>query len=102
MNNSKVDKRVVYAILILRYLSEHPDAKDTLEGIAKWWVLQETIDHKLEDVAQSIAFLKSKGFITEGVGEKDRHWYQLNKEKLQEINRFIDSCEGKGNARPQS
>jgi len=35
---------------ILAYLSEHPDAQDTLEGIAEWWILAQKIRHKTREV----------------------------------------------------
>lgn len=32
---------------ILAYLSEHPDAEDTLAGIAEWWLLKQKVRHKM-------------------------------------------------------
>ena len=34
---------------ILNYLKRHPNAKDTLEGIAHWWLLEQRIQ---EDTAR--------------------------------------------------
>jgi len=54
------------AIAILHYLREHPTAKDSAAGIAKWWVGEER-----ELVEKALAFL-----VKAGVLEKRRHIYQ--------------------------
>ena len=55
------------AIATLNYLRDHPQAKDSLQGIAKWWVGEEP-----EVVEKALAFL-----LEEGVIVKRRHVYQL-------------------------
>lgn len=59
------------AIVILNYLRDHPQAKDSLQGIAKWWVGEET-----EVVEKALAFL-----IHEGAMEKQRHIYRAAPDK---------------------
>ena len=34
---------IAVAQSIIEYLKENPDAKDTAEGIAKWWVQEDTV-----------------------------------------------------------
>lgn len=55
------------AIAILSYLGDHPLAKDSARGIAKWWVGEE-----LNVVEKALALLVEEGMI-----EKKRHLYQL-------------------------
>ncbi len=55
------------AIAILSYLGDHPLAKDSVRGIAKWWVGEE-----LNVVEKALALLVKEGMI-----EKKRHLYQL-------------------------
>ena len=55
------------AIDILSYLHQHPSAKDTPEGIARWWVNQ-----NVETVEKALTLL-----IEEGAVEKDRGMYCL-------------------------
>jgi len=74
----------------LHYLYRNPDTKDTLEGISRWWLLQERIDQKLEEVAICLDFLVSKGFIIEKTIDNKRKYYQLNKEKLKEISEILN------------
>ena len=59
------------AIVILNYLRDHPQGKDSLQGIAKWWVGEET-----EVVEKALAFL-----IQEGAMEKQRHIYRAAPDK---------------------
>lgn len=56
---------------ILHYLRDHPTAKDSAAGIAKWWVGVEQ-----EAVEQALAIL-----VEEGVVKKRRHIYQLAQKK---------------------
>ena len=55
------------AIAILHYLRDYPFAKDTVEGIAKWWIRDE-----IEVVEGALELL-----MDEGVLEKHEQIYQL-------------------------
>lgn len=55
------------AIAILQYLHDHPQAKDSLEGISQWWVGQEQVT-----VEKALKFL-----VKVGVLQKRRHLYRL-------------------------
>ena len=39
---------------ILRYLETYPEAKDTLEGIAQWWLWRELPEQRLRDVERAV------------------------------------------------
>lgn len=51
--------------LILTYLKENAEAGDTLEGIARWWVMRQNISHSVNQVQQALEALKSMGVIEE-------------------------------------
>jgi hypothetical protein len=53
------------ALSILRYLDANPEARDTAEGIAQWWLRKEWIERKIEDVQHAIQSLTNRGFILE-------------------------------------
>jgi len=63
---SKNDTRRI-AIAILHYLRDHPQAKDSVTGIAQWWVGAER--NAVEEAL--------KVLLREGVMVKRRHLYQL-------------------------
>lgn len=67
------------AVAVLRYLQEHPGAKDTLEGIAQWWLLTEYVERRLEEVKRGVAVLLVRGLIVEVRKEGRPPYYQLNK-----------------------
>ncbi|MEW5786636.1 MAG: hypothetical protein AB1899_02155 [Pseudomonadota bacterium] len=47
---------------ILRYLDQHPDAADTLEGITRWWLPGDPpVD--LSTVEAALARLESQGLV---------------------------------------
>ncbi len=70
---------------ILAYLSEHPDAQDTLEGVAEWWLLRQKVRHKSQKVKEVLSELTTKGLILEYKG-KDRHtYYRVNRSRYEEI-----------------
>jgi hypothetical protein len=47
---------------ILRYLIAHEDARDTLEGIEKWWLPQER-QYGVADIAAALADLEARGLV---------------------------------------
>jgi hypothetical protein len=86
---NKRDETQDTAHKILAYLMDSPDAKDTLEGIADWWLLQQDIKQNVALVKKTVDDLIHKGFLLEGHGKDKRKYYQLNREKLQEISALI-------------
>jgi hypothetical protein len=55
----------VIAQQVARYLHAHPDASDTVEGIAKWWLSRQRFDDASELVRHALEML-----IADGVVEK--------------------------------
>lgn len=47
---------------ILRYLASHPDAADTSEGIAKWWLPADRAADP-EAVLSALAHLEAQGLV---------------------------------------
>lgn len=50
---------------IIAYLTECPHAMDTVEGIARWWVLRQRIRIEVEKVASVLQRLAAEGFLEE-------------------------------------
>lgn len=62
--------------LVLRYLIDHPDAMDTFDGIAEWWVTREQLRVDLERLAHVLGDLIRQGILEEtAIG--DRRVYRL-------------------------
>jgi hypothetical protein len=61
---------------IIAYLAEHPQAMDTLEGIAEWWLMRHRVRNELEMVARAIERLAAEGLI-EKVGPDETCLYRL-------------------------
>ena len=70
---------------ILRYCVKHPDAKDTLDGILKWW-LKETRE---SDVQHALDLLVSKRWLTARETAPGKKIYGLNKDRLDEIKNYL-------------
>jgi len=74
---------------ILQYLAGHPDAKDTLEGIAQWWLLKQWTEQRVVDVQQAVSVLVSEGLITETRREGSPPHYGVNKHKEAEMGEML-------------
>lgn len=48
---------------IQRYLLNHPNAADTLEGIMGWWLPKQRYQETLEQVQQALNYLVARGRI---------------------------------------
>ena len=70
---------------ILAYFVEHPNAQDTLEGIASWWLLQQRIESRTTQVKAALDQLVKEGYIVERRGGDRRTRYAVDHERLEEV-----------------
>jgi hypothetical protein len=70
---------------ILAYLARHPEADDTVAGIAEWWLLEQELRCRTTDVRNAVAELVAQNLITERKGEDAQIHYRVNKDKTEEI-----------------
>jgi len=79
---------------ILRYLCESPDAKDTLEGIARFWIPRQDTALLVEGVALALQELVQRGYVvvrtTEGRTELRERFFELNKRRLPDIIEMLE------------
>jgi hypothetical protein len=74
---------------ILQYLIKNPDAKDTLEGIHKWWLPKGHSKQGRDEVQKAVDWLISKGWLTERGTIPSKEIYGINRDRLSEIKRFL-------------
>ena len=70
---------------IWRYLVEHPEAQDTIEGIADWWLTERRVRQGIAEVEAALQLLVDKGLV--GVvraGDGKKH-YSLKRKKQKNI-----------------
>jgi len=70
---------------ILGYLVDHPDAKDTIEGILKWWLPEGHAEWSRDEVEEALDALVSKGWVIKRKAPACKDFYGINKERLDEI-----------------
>ena len=66
---------------ILRYLREHPESQDTIEGIMVWWVSERAIKRWLPEVRSSLEALVSQGYVTKHTWGGGQTFYRLNRSR---------------------
>lgn len=74
---------------ILQYLIEHPNGKDTTEGILKYWLPKARVGREEVEIKEALNFLVSKGWMTEKRITSFEKIYGLNKEQLKDMEAFL-------------
>src|SRR5438132_14207439 len=74
---------------ILRYLETHPEAKDTVEGIAQWWLLHEWHEPLRVHVERAVSWLCSQGLILEIRRPGVPPYYQRHPQQREAITEFL-------------
>ena len=75
---------------ILEYFLRNPESADSLEGIAHWRLLDETIHRTLAETKEALEELVAEGYLKRVTVPGSDHIYSLDKHKIGEARRFID------------
>ncbi|MDQ2922301.1 MAG: DUF4364 family protein [Acidobacteriota bacterium] len=73
--NERRQSRVAQAIL--DYLRKHPQAQDTLAGIAEWWLPEQGIENRKASVKEALDELVAEGLISEHEGKDAQISYRI-------------------------
>lgn len=79
----------VVAWLILGYLCSNPDAKDTVDGIEKWWLNGVEGSTNPTTVRNSLDYLVKSGWLVSSERQGMRIVYGLNKNRRKTLQQFL-------------
>jgi hypothetical protein len=77
------------AWLILGYLYSHPDAKDTVDGVEKWWLNDMEINMDARTVQGSLDQLVKSGWLVSYQRQGTGVVYGLNRERREKLRKFL-------------
>lgn len=49
---------------IRRYISSRPNATETVEGVARWWLVRQRYEDSVEVVQEALNYLEAEGKVT--------------------------------------
>jgi hypothetical protein len=80
---------------ILKHVVKHPDAKDTADGIHKFWLSSKTVRQSSDKVREVLEYLvEKKGWLTKKVSGASVTLYGLNKDRVPEVESFLQQRSG--------
>jgi len=85
---------------VLRYFLRNPQATDSLEGVARWRLLEETIHQSVEDTDGALRWLVDQGFLTRESKQLGADTYRLNHDRAAEGARLLAEVAGSGASEP--
>ena len=74
---------------IMSYFLDHPEATDSLEGIARWRLMLRQIDRTVEETAVALRFLIKEDLIEEVQSQSGPPLYRLNSGKRKEAELIV-------------
>ena len=78
--------------MILGYLLSNPDAKDTVDGIEKWWLNAMDIGMDARTVRCSLDHLVKLGWLVAYQRLGSGVVYGLNRDRREKLRRFLESA----------
>lgn len=74
---------------ILEYLLKNPEIADSLTGIARWRLLQQTVQRSVEATESALKLLIAHGYVVEVSRASGEKLYQLNSDRQSEAESFL-------------
>jgi hypothetical protein len=81
---------------ILTYFLRNPAAVDSLEGIARWRLLEQAIHKKVIETQKALEWLLEEGFLVEVRGAHTGRLFRLNPEKQNVAEQMVATTKRKG------
>ena len=85
-----VEHNDAVAWLILGYLYSNPDAKDTVDGVEKWWLNDMEINMDQRTVRGSLDHLVKLGWLVSYQRQGSGMVYGLNRERRERLRKFLE------------
>ena len=76
---------------ILAYFLRNPSAADSLEGIARWRLLEEEIHRKVVETRRALEWLVREGFLIETTHPATGRLFRLNPEAQRQAELLLES-----------
>jgi hypothetical protein len=70
---------------ILEHLLYYPDAKDTVDGIRRWWLSGHDCEFRREEVLHALKLLAQQGLLVESSFGEDTRVYGISPAGLEEV-----------------
>ena len=77
---------------VMRYFLQHPTAADTLEGIARWRLLQERARDVVTETDAALALLVERNILEEIRAAGVPPLYRLKPDKAEDARRLLEAC----------
>jgi hypothetical protein len=78
----------------LNYFVRNPKAADSVEGVARWRLLDQTIHRTVDETHQALAWLVAKGFLSQATTPGAGTIFTLNPERKEQARRFLEDDGG--------
>jgi hypothetical protein len=85
--NQPIDRAM--AREILRYFVRNPQAADSLEGVARWRLMDEVIRRKLDETQAALEWLVVEGYLNTSVSPGGTVTFSLNPTPAKDIQQFL-------------
>src|SRR5437879_818491 len=69
---------------VLQYFLQHPAVSDTLYGVARWRLLEETVRRGVDEVRAALAWLVARGLLLEESTSGAEPVFRANPERIAE------------------
>ncbi len=78
---------------VLAYFLRNPRAADSLEGVARWRLMDERIHGSVEETAKVLEWLVTEGFLLTDSAEGSSPVFRLNPDKSAEAQQLLGKSE---------
>jgi len=71
----------------------NPEAADTLEGIARWRLLEEAVHRKVNETSAALQWLVERGYLLQTLSPGVGPIFSLNRNKISEAREFVAAAD---------